>query len=118
MYVYGGEIMALLNSKSPVINYQGMTRATVFVDKSLMLSKISSHIGIPSEKYICITRPRRFGKTIHAQMVASYYSKGFDTHDLFNTLKISQTKDYEKHINAYHVFYIDFTEILDSHRFL
>ena len=106
--------MALLNSKSPLINYQGMTNATVFVDKSLMLSKISSHIGIPSEKYICITRPRRFGKTINAQMVASYYSKVFDTHSLFNSLKISQTEDYEKHINAYHVVYIDFTEILDN----
>ena len=104
--------MTLLNSKSPLMNYQGMTKATVFVDKSLMLSKISSHIGIPSEKYICITRPRRFGKTINAQMLATYYTKGYDSHKIFDSLLISKEGTYKKHLNHYNVIYIDFTKLL------
>ena len=64
-------------------------------------------------KYVCVARPRRFGKTMNANMLAAYFTKGYDTHELFKDLKIAQTESFEKHINQHHVVYIDFSRMPD-----
>ena len=72
-----------------------------------------SLIGI-SDKYICITRPRRFGKTSIIDMLGAYYTKTVDSKDLFDKLNISTTDDYLKHLNKYNVISISFNKISDK----
>ena len=57
--------------------------------------------------YICNSRPRRFGKSITANMLTAYYSKGCDSQDLFAGLKISEASDFKKHLNQYDVIHLD-----------
>ena len=57
--------------------------------------------------YICNSRPRRFGKSITANMLTAYYSKGCDSQDLFAELKISEASDFKKHLNQYDVIHLD-----------
>ena len=61
-----------------------------FVDKTRLIEKINSLIGI-KDRFVCVTRPRRFGKTLNAMMLASYYSKNADFKELFDRLEISKS---------------------------
>ncbi|MCI8876080.1 MAG: AAA family ATPase [Lachnospiraceae bacterium] len=63
--------------------------------------------------YLCITRPRRFGKSVNANMLGAYFTKGFDSEELFRNLRIAKTKNYRKHLNKHHVFFIDFSRMPD-----
>ena len=60
-----------LNTNTPFAMFREMRNSEIFVDKTLLLEKISANIHT-SSKYICITRPRRFGKTINAHMLGAY----------------------------------------------
>ena len=62
-------------------------------------------------KYICITRPRRFGKTMIANMIASYLGKGVDSSGEFDRLKVSGYDWYKKHLNQHNVIRITFNEM-------
>ncbi|MCI8825337.1 MAG: AAA family ATPase [Lachnospiraceae bacterium] len=84
--------------------YQDVLNDRIFVDKSMLIHKVSETMNTKS-KYICITRPRRFGKTVNAAMLGAYYTKGYDTHQMFDRLKISQTDSYKKHLNRHNVIY-------------
>ena len=59
------------------------------------------------EGYICNSRPRRFGKSITANMLTAYYSKGCDLKAMFAGLEISKSADFKKHLNKYDVIHID-----------
>ena len=61
----------------------------IYVDKSEMLSFTNAMAGT-EQKFICISRPRRFGKSMAANMLAAYYQCGIDTRELFQNLKISR----------------------------
>ncbi len=87
-------------------NFRSMLKAPIYVDKTMMLKTINDFID-RDNKYICVSRPRRFGKTIAQNMIASYYSKGCDSHDLFQKLKISKAEGYEEKLNKYNVIKID-----------
>jgi len=78
-----------------------------FVDKSLLIEKMNKNMG-GSTKFVCITRPRRFGKTINAMMLESYYSKNVNSKEIFDKLNISKCDSYEKHLNKHNVIYITF----------
>jgi len=78
-----------------------------FVDKTELISKINKLISTNS-KFLCITRPRRFGKTINAMMLESYYSKNANFKNIFDKLKISKSDTYEQHLNKHNVIYITF----------
>jgi hypothetical protein len=80
----------------------------IFVDKSLLIEAVSKKIGT-NGKYLCITRPRRFGKTVNANMLAAYFSKGYDSRPLFDQLQISSSKIYGKDQNKCNVIYMDFS---------
>ncbi len=56
-------------------NFKSMVSAEVYVDKTMMISVTNDFID-KGNKYICISRPRRFGKTIAGNMLSAYYSKG------------------------------------------
>ena len=85
----------------------------IYVDKTLMLKEVNKLLRT-SGKFVCISRPRRFGKTTASSMIASYYSKGCDSKELFAPLKISQEADFEKHLNKYNVIQIDLNTFYKS----
>ena len=104
--------MYYLDTKIPFALFQRVLKRKSYVDKSMLIHKLNDVIG-NDECYLCVTRPRRFGKTINANMLGAYYTQGYDAHDLFENLKIAQTASYEEHINKHHVIYIDFSRLPD-----
>ena len=87
-------------------NFKEALRADIYVDKTEMLSVLSRFMD-KGNKYICLSRPRRFGKTIAGNMISSYYSKGCDSREIFENLKISKIPGYEDKLNKYNVIKID-----------
>lgn len=104
--------MYYLNTSIPIINYTKALKQKIYVDKSGMIELLNELPGT-SERYVCITRPRRFGKTINANMLASYYTKNFDTSALFDGLLVSSTTTYQRHRNRHNVIFIDFSRMPD-----
>lgn len=98
-----------LNSKVPYETYKKAVQDTYFVDKTLLLAEL-----IPSfEKincYCCITRPRRFGKTIMANMIGAFFGKTDKDDRIFDNLAISAEDAYAVHLNKHDVIYIDFSK--------
>lgn len=82
-------------------------------DKSGLISLINDVIGT-DKSLICISRPRRFGKSYAAQMLCAYYDCTCDSHKLFNDLVISKNESYEEHINKYEVIYLDIAAFLSK----
>ena len=86
-----------------------------YVDKSMLIALINQTIGSRS-KLTCISRPRRFGKSYAAKMLAAYYDCSCDSHELFCNKKIADTKDYERHLNQYNVIVLDITGFISGAR--
>lgn len=107
--------MYYLDVKTPFILFKETINHPIYVDKSLLIQKINRSIRTDG-KYICITRPHGFGKTVNANMLAAYYTTGYDSHELFEQLRISKTVDYQKHLNKHHVILIDFSRLPDPCR--
>ncbi|MCD8201700.1 MAG: AAA family ATPase [Clostridia bacterium] len=68
------------------------------------------------KKCVCVSRPRRFGKSYAADMVTAYYGRGCDSHTLFDASEISKSPDYETHINKYDVVYLDASNFFQQMR--
>jgi len=108
-----GELMYYLDTNLSYINFEQTIHDDIYVDKTMLIEKISHRLNKKSSKYICITRPRRFGKTINANMLGAYYTLGYDSHALFKDLMIAKTEGYDTHLNKHHVIYIDFSRLPD-----
>ena len=79
-----------------------------FVDKSMLIKFVNQFVGTRN-CYVCLLRPRRFGKSVAAQMLYAYYDrKSADARLLFEKLEIAKQPDFEKHLNKYPVIYLDF----------
>ena len=87
-------------------NFQETLRQRIYVDKTMMIAAINE-IMDHGNKYICISRPRRFGKTIAGNMLNAYYSKGCDARELFAPYRIAQEPCFEEKLNRYNVIKID-----------
>ena len=84
-----------------------------YVDKSMILSVLNEKINT-DDNLICVSRPRRFGKTMAANMIAAYYSKGCDSHEVFSDLKISKDPTFEDNINRYTVIKLDMNDVVTN----
>ena len=80
--------------------------SSIFVDKSMMIKEINRFMD-DGNKYVCLSRPRRFGKTVAGNMLTAYYSKGCDSRSLFQRLRISQEEGFSDKLNRYNVIKID-----------
>lgn len=81
-----------------------------YVDKTGLIGLINSTIGT-TDNLICVSRPRRFGKSYAAQMLCAYYDKTCDSNGIFSNYLISSDSSYKNHINKYDVIYLDMTGI-------
>ena len=88
------------------IEFQESLNSEIYIDKTGLIEKTNAVLRT-KQKFVCISRPRRFGKSMAADMLAAYYDRSVNTKELFQSLKIKSTKDYEKHLNQYDVIYLD-----------
>ena len=90
-------------------SFQESLDSLIYVDKSPLIEILNRSIKTKN-KYFCLSRPRRFGKSVTAQMICSYYAKGQDCSPLFDDLKIASFDDYKKHLNQYDVISINISD--------
>ena len=102
-----------LNSIAHGTIYRAISKSNYFVDKTKIIEELIPIIS-DEQRFICITRPRRFGKTIMANMLGTFFSKAEDTSDIFNRLEIGKSDTYKEHLNKHDVIYIDFSEISEN----
>lgn len=102
-----------LNNEDAYLKYQEVVKGAYFIDKSAILTEIIPLIKT-SQKYVCITRPRRFGKTTAANMIGAFFSRACDSADIFCSLAIAEDPGYSMHLNQYNVIYIDFSDMDDA----
>ena len=93
------------------ISFAKTVRSQVYVDKTGLIAHTNDYINT-RDQYFCVSRPRRFGKSMTLEMLAAYYSCGCDSRELFAGFKIAQHKDFEKHLNQYDVIYLNMQQFL------
>ena len=95
------------------VSFTETLNSKIYVDKSGLISVINQRIKT-QQKYICVSRPRRFGKSLNLGMLSAYYSKGCDSHKLFDDLTISKSDGYEECLNKYNVIYLNMQDFLST----
>lgn len=91
--------------------FQEAVNSEIYVDKSMLIAFTNKKIRT-SQKNICVSRPRRFGKSMAADMLVAYYSRGCDSRELFQNLKIAQHPSFTEHLNKYNVIHINMLDEL------
>ena len=86
--------------------FQVALNSKIYIDKTGLIACMNDVLD-STDGYICNSRPRRFGKSYAANMLAAYYSKGADSEEMFFDLEIGKTEDFKKHLNKYDVIHID-----------
>lgn len=86
--------------------FQDALNSEIYVDKTGLLACTNRVIGT-KQKFLCVSRPRRFGKSMVAEMLTAYYSRGCDSRAMFQKLRISSAGSFERHLNRYDVLYMD-----------
>ena len=86
--------------------FQAALNSRIYVDKTGLIVCMNEVLD-STDAYICNSRPRRFGKSYAANMLAAYYSKGAESEKMFSDLEIGQSEDFKKHLNKYDVIHID-----------
>lgn len=87
-------------------NFQMSLNSEVYVDKSPLIAELNARINT-RQRYICISRPRRFGKSLTAEMLSAYYSKGCDSSAQFSSLKIARDSSFAQHLNRHNVIFLN-----------
>ena len=86
--------------------FQVALNSEIYVDKSGLI-KYTNKVLNTLQAYICNSRPRRFGKSITANMLTAYYSRGCNSEGMFAGLEIGKSADFKKHLNQYDVIHLD-----------
>lgn len=92
-------------------NFKIACNSQIYVDKTEMMEQTNRMLNT-QQRFICISRPRRFGKSMAAYMLAAYYGKDCDSSELFAPYKIAKTEDYRKHLNHYNVIMLNIQDFL------
>ncbi|MGL5312938.1 MAG: AAA family ATPase [Peptostreptococcaceae bacterium] len=106
-------MLKYLNTNNGYEDFLELLRYEDFIDKSKIIEKLNKSIGT-KRKYICITRPRRFGKSSIVDMLGAYYTKSINSQGIFDKLNISKCTSYMENLNKYNVIKIDFSELPDE----
>jgi len=102
-----------LNTKSAYKDFNMLARDNYFVDKSGIIEAVNARINTKN-RYLCITKPRRFGKTSVLNMLGAYYCKAYDSAALFDGLEVSKTDAYMTHLNKYNVISLCLNNLSDK----
>ncbi len=99
-----------LNSTAAYTIFRDEAAKPYFVDKSMMLKELFPLVE-RGNNFVCVTRPRRFGKTMMADMISAFFSKAQDSSDVFDRLYIGKEEKYREHLNRYSVIHITLNKI-------
>ena len=102
-----------LNPKNALM--KKLLNSKIYVDKSLLLKELNALVDT-GNCFVCVSRPRRFGKTMASAMIAAYYSKGCDSEEMFAPLKISKDESFKKYLNKYNVIQFDINSFYNAIR--
>ena len=91
--------------------FQDALNSEIYIDKTELIAHTNNLIRTIN-KYLCVSRPRRFGKSMAADMLSAYYSKGCDSEEMFRKLKIADAPNFEKHLNKYNVIHINMLDFI------
>ncbi|MCD7814818.1 MAG: ATP-binding protein [Lachnospiraceae bacterium] len=97
-----------LNPEDILDLYRRETVKPYFVDKTEMINELIPLVERQGS-FISVTRPRRFGKSVVAAMLGSFFGKGTDSTEVFAHLKVAGNENYKKHMNQHNLIYIDFS---------
>ena len=89
-------------------------RGEYFVDKSWLIEFTNNKLST-KEKWICVSKPRRFGKTFALEMLDAYYTKSGNAGELFNGLKIKQSVEFYRHLNKHNVISMNFAKYFENY---
>lgn len=78
--------------------FKSAVRSKIYIDKTGLLEYTNSVLDT-EQRYMCMSRPRRFGKSIAAEMLVAYYDKSCDSKELFQTCKIAESETFTEHLN-------------------
>ena len=84
-------------------------RNSEYVDKSGLISIVNNTL-FTERSFSCVSRSRRFGKSVAAKMLNAYYDQSCDSRHLFADLEIASDPSFEKHLNKYPVIFLDMTD--------
>lgn len=101
----------LLNPNN--IDFQKSINSEIYIDKTELIKHTNKVINT-EQQYICVSRPRRFGKSMAANMLTAYYSRGCDSREMFSSYKIAKADSFEKHLNQYNVIHINMVDFLSE----
>lgn len=92
-------------------NFKKALRSKIYVDKTELI-KYTNEVLDTEMRYICVSRPRRFGKSMTANMLCAYYERGWDALSLFQHRKIAGDGTFQEHLNQYDVFFLNIQHFL------
>lgn len=95
----------------PADGFEEILKGGLYVDKTGLIEYMNGVMGT-ARKLTCFSRPRRFGKSFAAKMLAAYYSRGAEAKALFENLEIAKAPDFEENLNQYDVLFLDITSFL------
>ncbi|MCI9442534.1 MAG: AAA family ATPase [Ruminococcus sp.] len=93
--------------------FRMVVRDDIYVDKTKLISYTNSKLD-KAKRYICVSRPRRFGKSMAANMLASYYGQDCDSLGLFQPYKIAEDPSFKAHLNQYNVIFLNMQQMLSG----
>jgi hypothetical protein len=85
----------------------------IYVDKSQIIYELNDLID-SDDNFVCLSRPRRFGKSMAGNMISAYYSKGCDTREVFSQMKLGQEPGFDKYLNKFNVIKLDLNELYQN----
>ena len=90
---------------------QQSRNSEIYVDKSGMLGYLN-HVINTEQRFVCVSRPRRFGKSMSANLISAYYDHSVDGRILFHGMEIEKDKSFNQHVSNYNVLKINMQEFL------
>ena len=82
-----------------------------YVDKSGLISVVNNTL-FTERRFSCVSRSRRFGKSMAAKMLCAYYDQSCDSRSLFSDLQIASDPSFERHLNKYPVIFLDISDFV------
>lgn len=93
------------------MDFKKAINSEIYIDKTELI-KYTNKVINTQQQYVCVSRPRRFGKSMAANMLVAYYSRGCDSKEMFDTYKIAKADSFEKYLNNYNVIHINMVEFM------
>ena len=91
------------------------SRNREYIDKSGLIAVVNDTL-FSEWRFSCVTRCRRFGKSMAAKMLCAYYDRSCDSRHLFADLEIASHPSFEEHLNKYPVIYLDISDFVTRYK--